>query len=248
MRRGRGRFPALGALAGPGPRCAARALRVASCLALSAAGALGTNVGDTYQQVIAERGEPKSQIEAGAVHVLNYPDAVIRMRDGVVVSVKIVAAPTPLPSPPSPTPTQPLSPQAQVAALKRQLNDAMTHVQNIVNQPVAPVQRTPDMRVEMFGPPWFHPGAAKPDFNTVDIRATQETPYDRYQYVSSELNPGLAWVGNELEFNANTKIFYLDRSVPKKKLTEDEMIEINRLYRIIGRCEQQLIQLQAGAR
>jgi hypothetical protein len=37
-----------------------------------------------------------------------------------------------------------------------------------------------------------------------------------------------------------TKFFYVDRSVPKKKLTEDEMLEINRLYRIIGQCEIQL--------
>ena len=100
----------------------------------------------------------------------------------------------------------------------------------------------------MFGPPWFHPGAAKPDFNNVDIRTTQETPYDRYQYVSTELNPGLAWVGSELEFNSMTKFFYTDRSVPKKKLTEQEMLEINRLYRIIGRCEQQLTQLRAASR
>jgi len=217
-------------------------------MVLSAAAALGTNVGDTYQQVIAEKGEPKSQIEAGSVRVLSYPDANIRMKDNVVVSVRIIAAPTPQPSPPSPTPTQPLSPQAQIIALKRQMNDAVTRVQDIVNQQVAPVQRTPGMPVELFGPPWFHPGAAKPDFNTVDIRTTQETPYDRYQYVSTQLNPGLAWAGSELEFNSNTKMFYTDRSVPKKKLTEEEMLEVNRLYRIIGRCEQQLIQLQAAGR
>ena len=36
-----------------------------SCLLLSAAAALASNVGDTYQQVIAEKGNPKSQIEAG---------------------------------------------------------------------------------------------------------------------------------------------------------------------------------------
>jgi hypothetical protein len=30
----------------------------------------------------------------------------------------------------------------------------------------------------------------------------------------------------------------VDRSVPKKKLTQAEMVEINRLYRIIGKCEQ----------
>jgi hypothetical protein len=224
----------------------ARRLSFIACIMLSAAAALGTNVGDTYQQVIAEKGEPRSQIEAGSVRVLNYPDANIRIRDNLVISVRIIAAPTPQPSPPSPTPTPVLSPQAQIIALKRQMNDAVNRVQIIVNQPVAPVQRTPEMRVEMFGPPWFHPGAAKPDFNNVDIRTTQETPYDRYQYVSTELNPGLAWEGSELEFNSNTKMFYTDRSVPKKKLTEEEMLEINRLYRIMGRCEQQLIQIQSA--
>jgi hypothetical protein len=37
-----------------------------------------------------------------------------------------------------------------------------------------------------------------------------------------------------------TKFFYLDRSLPKKKLTNEEMVEINRLYRIIGRCDNEL--------
>jgi hypothetical protein len=40
-----------------------------------------------------------------------------------------------------------------------------------------------------------------------------------------------------------TKYFYEDRSLPKKKLTEAEMLEINRLYRVIGQCEQQLARL-----
>ena len=63
-------------------------------------------------------------------------------------------------------------------------------------------------------------------------------------YVTSDLNPGVVFVGRQLEFNAMTKYFYLDRSVPKKKLTQAEMVEINRLYRIIGHCEQQLARLQ----
>ena len=32
--------------------------------------------------------------------------------------------------------------------------------------------------------------------------------------------------------------------MPKKKLTQAEMVEINRLYRIIGRDEEQLARLQ----
>jgi hypothetical protein len=214
-------------------------------LLLSASAALASNVGDTYQQVIAEKGKPKSQIEAGSVRVLNYPDATIKIRDNVVISIKAIAVPTPEPSPPSPTPTQPLSPREQLLALRKEQADAVAKVKSIVNQPVAPVERTPEMRVAMFGPPWFHPGAATPDFNNVDIRKTQETPYAAYEYVSTELNPGLAWAGSELEFNSMTKFFFTDRSVPKKKLTEQEMLEINRLYRIIGRTEQQIIDLHA---
>jgi hypothetical protein len=214
-----------------------------SCLLLSAAAALASNVGDTYQQVIAEKGNPKSQIEAGDVRVLNYPDATIKIRDNVVISVRLVAVPTPQPSPPSPTPTQPLPPRQQVAAWRKEQNDAVARVQSIINQPVQPVARTKDMQVTMFGPPWFHPGATTPDFNNVDIRKTQETPYAAFPYVSTTLNPGLAWVGSELEFNSMTKFFYTDRSVPKKKLTEQEMLEVNRLYRIIGRTEQQIIDL-----
>jgi hypothetical protein len=42
-----------------------------------------------------------------------------------------------------------------------------------------------------------------------------------------------------------TKFFYTDRSVPKKKLTEAEMVEINRLYRIIGKNQTELTLLQA---
>jgi hypothetical protein len=68
--------------------------------------------------------------------------------------------------------------------------------------------------------------------------------YDKYGYVNSDLNPGVVFIGQDLEFNSMTKYFYTDRSVPKKKLTEPEMLEINRLYRIIGRCEKELAQLQ----
>jgi hypothetical protein len=58
------------------------------------------------------------------------------------------------------------------------------------------------------------------------------------------LNPGVVFLGQEVEFNAATKYFYTDRTLPKKKLSEEEMFEINRLYRIIGRCEQQIAELQ----
>jgi hypothetical protein len=119
------------------------------------------------------------------------------------------------------------------------MDSAISQVQGIVNQPVTQLKRAPGMIVGEY-PGWFHPGAQKPDFNTVDVRATQQFVYDAYQYVSSDLNPGVVFPGHELEFNSMTKYFITDRTHPKKRLTEAEMLEINRLYRIIGRCEQQL--------
>jgi len=132
----------------------------------------------------------------------------------------------------------------QFAAIKKQLGDAIFQVQHIVNQPVTQLKRTPDMRVGFYSPGWFHPGAIKPDFNTVDVRTTQKFDYEGDKYVTSDLNPGVVFLGHELEFNPMTKYFITDRLVPKKKLTEAEMLEINRLYRIIGHCEQQLAELQ----
>lgn len=132
----------------------------------------------------------------------------------------------------------------QIAALKAEKNDAIFRVEHIVNQPVTRLKRTPDMHVAFYSPGWFHPGATTPDFGNVDVRKTQQLDYDGDQYVTSDLNPGIVFIGHELEFNPMTKYFYTDRSVPKKKLTEAEMLEINRLYRIIGRCNLQLAQLE----
>lgn len=130
--------------------------------------------------------------------------------------------------------------QNDTNAIQAEMDTAIHQVEKIVNQPVAAYRRAPGMHVGLFSPGWFHPGATKPDFNSVDIRTTQETPYASHQYVTSDLNPGIVFLGNQLEFNSMTKYFYTNRSLPKKKLTEAEMLEINQLYRVIGRCEQQL--------
>lgn len=133
---------------------------------------------------------------------------------------------------------------AKRAALESEMKSAMDQVRGIVNQPVQAIARTSGMNVSTYKPGWFHAGAAKPDFNIVDVRATQDTNYGKNEFVTSDLNPGLVWLGSQVEFNSMTKYFYIDYSVPKKKLTQDEMLEINRLYRIIGRCEQELAKLQ----
>lgn len=134
--------------------------------------------------------------------------------------------------------------QPQRTAVEAEMKSAIEAVQRIVNQPVARFMRTPEMKVSTYRPGWFHPGAIKPDFNNVDVRRTRETSYDGKEYVTSDLNPDVVFHGDDLEFNSMTKYFYTDRTIPKKKLTEAEMLEINRLYRIIGRCEQELAKLK----
>ena len=51
------------------------------------------------------------------------------------------------------------------------------------------------------------------------------------------------FLGAEVEFNPNTKYYYTDYSMPKKKLSNEEMEEINRLYRVIGNCSQEIAKL-----
>jgi hypothetical protein len=218
-------------------------MKASACLLfLAAVAARGVGVGDSYQQVLSEKGKPLGSIVAGSITVLNYPGLTIRLRDGVVVSAKAVAD-TPSPKLPPPSAPAPGSPAAQVNAIASQVNAAVRRVAAIVNQPITRLPRTPEMKIGSFGPGWFRPGATRPDFNNVDITKTQEFPYSKFEYVSSDLNPDEAFLGSELEFNSMTKYFYTDRTVPKKRLTADEMAEINHLYRVIGLSEQQLLQM-----
>jgi hypothetical protein len=218
---------------------------VSYLLFFSASVALGAKIGDTYESVIAEYGTPKSQIQAGTVMILGYRDVSIKLRDNVVVSINAVAsapATTPTP-PPKASDPQPSQAPESADAIKAQLKDAIDHVNEIVNQPVPFVPRTREnwSQCAWFGDAWFHPGAITPDFANVDVRKTQETKnYEAYQYASSNFTPDRAFVASDIEFNSMTKFFYQDRSVPKKKLTEDEMVEINRLYRVIAKCSAQL--------
>lgn len=127
------------------------------------------------------------------------------------------------------------------ADAKAVMDDAIARVKAIVNQPVRSVPFTRDMQNVGTSQYWFHQGAEKPDYDNADIRKTQDCAnYAKYDYVTSDLNPGIVFPGKEVEFNSMTKYFYTDRSLPKKKLSEAEMLEINRLYRIIGQCETKL--------
>ncbi len=208
---------------------------------MSAASAYATNVGDTYQQVLTEKGNPKSQMEAGAMRMLTYPDSVIKLKDDVVVSIKVVGSPVKAPQVASPDTSRPTSGDPQISGLLAQLDDAVAKVKRIVNQEVRPVPKDPNLQFWEF---YFHDGATRPNFNTVDVRRTRETPYDSHGYILwRDGPPDVMWDGKQLEFNSMTKYFYADHKLPKKKLTEQEMLEINRLYRIIGQTEKQLADL-----
>ena len=113
---------------------------------------------------------------------------------------------------------------------------AERRVVTIVNQPVTHLPRT--AQAEVFSPGWFHLGAETPDFAHVDVRDTQQSIYDDDEYVTSDLNPSEMFIGRELEFNTMTKYFYQDRSLPKKKLSEGEMLQINGIYRDIAHDRQ----------
>ncbi len=54
--------------------------------------AFAAKIGDSYDQVLAEKGKPASQVVAGNLCILNYADGSIRLKDNVVVEIKSVEA------------------------------------------------------------------------------------------------------------------------------------------------------------
>jgi hypothetical protein len=145
------------------------------------------------------------------------------------------------------TNSTPGPPAEQTAALQLEMTNAWRRVVQIVNQPVKAYARSANIAAAVYSPGWFHEGATKPDFNSVDVRQSQELIYAKHQYVTSDLSPGMVFLGRDLEFNTMTKYFYVNRSLPKKKLSEAEMLEINRLYRVIGHCETEIARLQPSS-
>jgi protein disulfide-isomerase len=54
----------------------------------SAASVLGVTVGETYDQVIAEKGRPVGIMYGTATEILTYPDMVLKVTNGAVVTIK----------------------------------------------------------------------------------------------------------------------------------------------------------------
>lgn len=116
---------------------------MAFVLSLTAFVAQGAKVGDTYESVLAEKGTPKSQVQAGAIRMLGYSEVTIKFRDGVVVPIKAVVSTPSMPSPtagsPSPTGQTPASSSPQVRAaisvdaVREQLKDAIDNVNTILS-------------------------------------------------------------------------------------------------------------------
>lgn len=131
----------------------------------------------------------------------------------------------------------------QIAADQAEMNRAIEQVKQVINRPAFFVPIKDGMNITWWGDTWFHPGATVPDYDKVDITKSQELQYSQYEYVASKLRPDIAFPGTGLEFNSMTKIFYTDRSVPKRRLTKSEMAAVNRLYRVIGRCKADLSRL-----
>lgn len=224
--------------------------------------AFAINPGDTYEKVLAEKGKPKSQAEVGKNRILNYPDVTVQLHDNVVTTIKRLKEPPaarPEAAPPPPpasestsgsgsTPPAPKGEitQAQIDRIERERLSTINRVKAIVNQKARWYKRTDSMAVSTFSPGWFHEGAITPKFETVDVRTTQDLSAYKSGYITSDLNPGIVWRAEDIEFNPMTKIFYEDRTIPKKRLTQSEMEEINRLYRIIARCDAELKAAHAG--
>ena len=57
-------------------------------LLFSALPALAVNNGDSLDQVVAEKGPPVSRLERGAITMLTFADAVVRLENGQVVAVQ----------------------------------------------------------------------------------------------------------------------------------------------------------------
>jgi thiol-disulfide isomerase/thioredoxin len=51
--------------------------------------AFALSVGETYDQVVAEKGAPLGTSSTGSVRILTYPDAIVRLKDGAVVSFRV---------------------------------------------------------------------------------------------------------------------------------------------------------------
>ncbi len=88
-------------------------LRLLTMLIAGTLPLLAVHKGDTYEQVIAEKGAPVSKLQAGENLILSYPDQRIKLKANVVVDVKSkLPAPAVTQAAPEVTPAAPSVAQA----------------------------------------------------------------------------------------------------------------------------------------
>ena len=106
-------------------------------------------------------------------------------------------------------------------------------VQAIVNQTPPVVPKTAGAESYHYG---YHPGAEKPDYDAADSLQSKRELW-KGEFVNMDDAPGVFYRSSECEFNPQTKFFYLNRSLPKKKLSDAEYHELTRLYHLLGQQE-----------
>ncbi len=94
-----------------------KTLRALLLLACSVLPLRAVDAGDTLDQVLAEKGPPSSRLERGAILMLTYPDAVIRLKEGKVIAVKAVDPDSKVNTVPAPTATTAARPAAQLPTI-----------------------------------------------------------------------------------------------------------------------------------
>lgn len=89
------------------------------CLFLGAVAPMfaAVGVGDSYDQVIAEKGAPSGKMQAGPTLILRYADQTIKLKDGRVVAVEAIVerAPSVLSDEPA-APARPMLSLCRLAA------------------------------------------------------------------------------------------------------------------------------------
>ncbi len=120
-------------------------------------------------------------------------------------------------------------------ATRAEMDAAVARIRAIVNQVPSTVTKPANETGWIEG---FHPGATKPDFDHTDIVSGRK-PYT-VAYIQMEGAPNVFYRGADCEFNSETKFFYTNRELPKKKLSDSEYQELVRLYRFVGKCQRDL--------
>ena len=205
--------------------------------------ASAAEVGQTYSQVIEKHGQPPGQMEAGSIRILRYPRQTIKLKDNLVVEVTAIAPARPRDAekkaaPEAGDPAKPT--HLEIASIRLKRARTEDRIRALVNQPPPNLPRTVRMRVQTTAEAWYPETTTAPDYANVDVRVTQQKDYDGKGYLANAANSGVVYFGDELEFNPVLNYYYVDRTLPKKKLTSAEMEQINALFREIAECDQQL--------